>query len=81
MAELANAFIRPTGGNAFEVIDPSVIDPVSAVVRKPPEKLVIGAVDFSQIERVWKIGEGGFQTLEQLSSRAAYLLRLLLQAL
>jgi hypothetical protein len=64
MAELANAFLRPTGGNAFEVLDPSVIDLVNAVVRRAPENavdLVIGALDFSQIERVWKIGEGGIQ--------------------
>jgi hypothetical protein len=64
MAELANAFLRPTGGNGFEVLDPSVIDLVNAVVRRAPENgvdLVIGAVDFSQIERVWKIGESGVQ--------------------
>jgi hypothetical protein len=37
---------------------------VNAVVRRAPDNavdLVIGAVDFSQIERVWKIGEGGIQ--------------------
>jgi hypothetical protein len=64
MAELANAFLRPTGGNAFEVLDPSVIDLVNAVLRRAPENsvdLVIGAADFSQIERVWKIGEGHIQ--------------------
>ena len=61
MAELANAFLRPTGRNAFEVLDPSVIDLVNAVVRRAPENavdIVLGAVDFSQIERVWRIGEG-----------------------
>ena len=59
-----NAFLRPTGGNAFEVLDPSVIDLVNAVVRRAPENavdLVVGAVDFSQIERVWNISEGGVQ--------------------
>jgi hypothetical protein len=64
MAELVNAFLRPTGGNAFEVLDPSVIDLVNAVVRRAPENavdLVVGAVDFSQIERVWNISEGGIQ--------------------
>jgi hypothetical protein len=64
MAELANAFLRPTGGNAFEVLDPSVIDLVNAVVRRAPENavdLVVGAVDFDQIERVWNISEGGVQ--------------------
>ncbi|MHC2519027.1 nSTAND3 domain-containing NTPase [Bradyrhizobium diazoefficiens] len=64
MAELVNAFLRPTGGNAFEVLDPSVIDLVNAVVRRAPENavdLVVGAVDFSQIERVWNISEGAVQ--------------------
>jgi len=54
MAELANAFLRPTGKNAFEVLDPSVIDLLNAVIRKAPENaidLVLGAVDFSQVER------------------------------
>lgn len=62
MAELANAFLRPTGGNAFEVLDPSVIDLVNAVIRRAPENavdLVVGAVDFSQIERVWNISKRG----------------------
>jgi hypothetical protein len=64
MAELANAFLRQTGGNAFEVLDPSVIDLVNAVVRRAPENavdLVVGAVDFSQIERIWNISEGGIR--------------------
>jgi len=59
MAELANAFLRPTGQNAFEVLDPSVIDLINAVIRKAPENavdLVVGAVDFSQILRVWELG-------------------------
>jgi Restriction endonuclease len=62
MAELANAFLRPTGKNAFEVLDPSVIDLLHAVIRKAPENavdLVLGAVDFSQVERVWEIGKSG----------------------
>lgn len=60
MAELANAFLRPTGKSAFEVLDPSVIDLLNAVIRKAPENavdLVLGAVDFSQVERVWEIGK------------------------
>jgi hypothetical protein len=58
MAELANAFIRPTGKNAFEVLDPSVMDLLNAVIRKAPENgvdIVLGAVDFSQIGRVWDV--------------------------
>ncbi|WP_271595883.1 restriction endonuclease [Bradyrhizobium sp. CCBAU 25360] len=67
MAELQNAFLRPTGRNAFEVLDPSVIDLVNAVIRRAPENavdLVVGAVDFSQIERVWKISESGVQGIK-----------------
>ena len=59
MAELTNAFIRPTGRNAFGVLDPSVLDLVTAVIRKAPENavdVVLGAVDFSQFERMWKLG-------------------------
>ena len=60
MAELANAFMRPTGKNAFEVLDPSVMDLVNAVIRKAPENavdMVVGAVDFSQIERIWEVAK------------------------
>ncbi len=56
MAELANAFIKPIGQTDFEVLDPSVLDLLNAVIRKAPDNavdLVLGAVDFSQIERVW----------------------------
>ncbi|QND63668.1 hypothetical protein HB777_06985 [Mesorhizobium loti] len=62
MSELANAFLRPTGMNAFEVLDPSVMDLVNAVIRKAPENavdLILGSVDFSQVERVWEIGKRG----------------------
>jgi len=61
MAELANAFVRPSGKSAFEVLDPSVFDLVTAVIRKAPENavdLVVGAVDFSQVERVWALATG-----------------------
>jgi hypothetical protein len=60
MAELANAFMRPTGKNDFEVLDPSVMDLVNAVIRKAPENAVdmaVGAVDFSQIERIWEVAK------------------------
>jgi len=60
MAELANAFLRLTGKNAFEVLDPSVMDLVNAVIRKAPENavdLIVGAVEFSQIERIWEVAK------------------------
>lgn len=56
VAELMNAFIRPVGGSAFEVIDPSVIDLMNTVVSRHPENaidLAAGAVDLQQIERLW----------------------------
>jgi hypothetical protein len=62
MSELSNAFIRPAGETAFEVLDPSVIDLMNAIVRKSPENaidLILGAVDFSQVERVWEISKKG----------------------
>lgn len=67
MAELANAFLRPAGKTAFEVLDPSVIDLVNAVIRKAPENavdLVVGAVDFSQISRVWKIATSAMPSVK-----------------
>lgn len=60
MAEVTNAFLRPVGKTAFAVLDPSVIDLVNAVIRKAPENavdLLLGAIDFSQIERVWSLAK------------------------
>jgi hypothetical protein len=62
MSELTNAFLRPAGISSFEVLDPSVMDLVNAVIRKAPENavdLILGAIDFSQLERVWEIGKTG----------------------
>lgn len=62
MAELVNAFIRPQGKTAFEVLNPSVIDLANAVIRKAPENavdMVIGAIDFSQIDRMWILSKEG----------------------
>ncbi|WP_096785332.1 restriction endonuclease [Rhodobacter sp. CZR27] len=66
MAELLNAFIRPSGAMSFEVLDPSVIDLLNAVVRKAPENavdLVVGSADFSQIERVMSLAAGGLSDI------------------
>jgi hypothetical protein len=73
MAELANAFLRPTGKNAFEVLDPSVIDLVNAVIRKAPENavdLIVGAVDFSQIDRVWEVATGAIPSVKTALAHA-----------
>lgn len=56
VAELANAFIKPTGANAVEVIDPSVLDLMNSVLRDGPQNavdLAVGAYDIGQIERLW----------------------------
>ena len=56
VAELANAFIKPTGVNAVEVIDPSVLDLLNSVIQSAPQNavdLAAGAQDVGQIERLW----------------------------
>jgi hypothetical protein len=56
LREVANSFIKPTGAHSFEVIDPSVLDLMNAVIRAAPENaadMVEGAVCFDQIEQIW----------------------------
>jgi hypothetical protein len=58
IAELANAFIRPTASGGLEVIDPSVLDLMNDVVLRAPQnavQLAIGATSPSQIERIWQL--------------------------
>ncbi|MCF1464609.1 hypothetical protein FS827_25335 [Agrobacterium vitis] len=58
IAELANAFIRPTASGGLEVIDPSVLDLMNDVVLRAPQnavQLAIGATSPSQIERIWHL--------------------------
>jgi hypothetical protein len=54
--EVANSFIKPTGADAFEVIDPSVLDLLNAVISAAPENaidIMAGATMFNQIEEIW----------------------------
>ncbi|WP_431283179.1 restriction endonuclease [Humitalea sp. 24SJ18S-53] len=56
LSELANSFIKPTGVGGFEVIDPSVLDLLNAVIRTAPDNaadIVAGAAGFDQIGKVW----------------------------
>ncbi|WP_296082280.1 restriction endonuclease [uncultured Agrobacterium sp.] len=76
MSELANAFIRPAGRTAFEVLDPSVIDLANAILRRAPETavdLIIGAVDFSQIQRIWEIADRQLPAIKQAVADASAL--------
>jgi hypothetical protein len=60
MREAANVFIKPTGSDAFEVIDPSVLDLMNAVVRAVPDNaidILRGAESFTQVERVWTVAK------------------------
>jgi hypothetical protein len=56
LREVAGAFIKPWGSHGVEVIDPSVLDLLNAVVREVPENavdIIAGAASFDQIERIW----------------------------
>jgi len=55
-AELHGAFVRPTGVETIEFINPSVQDWLNRVVRTEPDNaidLIVGSVRFTQIAQVW----------------------------
>ncbi|NVZ63619.1 restriction endonuclease [Pseudomonas gingeri] len=54
LGELSGSFIRP--GKKIEVIDPSVLDMLNAVVRRDTPNaldLIEGAIRFEQLRRIW----------------------------
>ena len=56
LLEVTGAFIKDWGAHGFEVVDPSVLDLMNAVVREVPDNavdIVVGAAFFNQIERLW----------------------------
>jgi len=56
LREIAGTFIKPYGSHGVEVIDPSVLDLLNAVVQVDPENaidIVVGATGFDQIRRIW----------------------------
>lgn len=60
LMELSGSFIRP--GKSIEVIDPSVIDMLHAVVRDDPRNaldIIEGAVRFDEARRIWTIAKLG----------------------
>jgi hypothetical protein len=60
LREVANSFIRPTGAQGFEVIDPSVLDLLNTVIRAAPDNaadIVARAAGFDQIEQVWTLAK------------------------
>lgn len=65
MRETANVFIKPTGQDAFEVLDPSVLDLMNSIVRKNPKNaidVICGARSFLQFEQIWKLAKGDTAT-------------------
>jgi hypothetical protein len=60
LREIAGTFIKPFGAHSIEVIDPSVLDLLSAVLRRAPENavdIVAGAASFDQIEHIWSFAK------------------------
>ena len=60
LRELAGSFIRPNGAHGLEVVDPSVLDLLNAVVRTVPDNaidIVTGAASFEQIMRIWSFAK------------------------
>ena len=53
LREIAGSFIKPSGTNTVEFLDPSLLDLMNSVVRDEPENaidIVVGAKQFDQIE-------------------------------
>ena len=60
LREIAGTFIKPFGAHSIEVIDPSVLDLLSAVLHRAPENavdIVAGAASFDQIEHIWSFAK------------------------
>lgn len=60
LREIAGTFIKPFGTHGVEVIDPSVLDLLNAIVRRIPENaidVVAAAHNFGQIEHVWSFAK------------------------
>lgn len=73
--DLANSFVRPNETGGVEVIDPSVLDLMNAVVREAPANavdLLVSATSFVQVSRIWQFAnhEGNGAVLNELKSNA-----------
>ena len=76
--ELKGAFIKPISGHSVEVLDPSVLDLLNAVVRNATDNafdLIGGAARFAQIERIWSFAESaqGNEVMSALSQKAEWI--------
>lgn len=86
LGELHGAFIRP--GDQIEVIDPSVLDMLNAVIREDTLNaldMIEGAVRFEQARRIWTFAldtgsEGLLRNLASESTRVAAAFERLLSA-
>lgn len=86
LGELNGSFIRP--GNEIEVIDPSVLDMLSAIVREDAPNamdMMEGSIRFEQARRIWSfaVAKGSSDVLNYLgreSTRVAAELTRLLSA-
>lgn len=72
--ELKGAFIKPATEHSVEVLDPSVLDLLNAVVRNATDNafdLIGGAARFDQIARIWSFAESaqGNEVMSALSKR------------
>lgn len=71
--DLNGSFIKPSGADGYEVLDPSVLDLMNTIVREETHNavdMVAGASDFSQIQQVWKLAEsaGGHPIVAALAA-------------
>jgi DNA polymerase III delta prime subunit len=60
LREVAGSFIKPSGAHSVEVIDPSVLDLLNAVVRRAPDNaidIIAAAINFDQVERIWSFAQ------------------------
>ena len=72
--ELTNAFIKLTSTNVVEVLDPSVLDLLNAVIRDTTDNaidLICGVTSFNQIERIWSFANSadGQSVMRALSEK------------
>jgi hypothetical protein len=72
LRELEDSFVRPTISGGVEVIDPSVLDLMNAVVREAPANamdIVAFGRSFTQVEHVWKFAqiEGNDTVMDELA--------------
>lgn len=75
--ELKGAFIKPVSEHSVEVLDPSVLDLLNAVVRNATDNafdLIRGATRFQQIERIWSFAESaqGNEVMSALSQKTEW---------